>query len=124
MPNSKLGSNETPSTNDIDRLMNSARQAEDLAQNRRHIDEAKIKLIVKITLNEIFDGVGVDLVSKEGRERFRAQNSWVGDAMDGTTVLRKTAFGAVIATFVTGAAFGLWTMLVWVASLTDKFKGH
>lgn len=102
--------------------MQAARASEAGFHEQRRADDARTKAIVKMTVAEIFEGVGVDLTTPDGRKRFGSVLTWAGDAMDGTAVVRKTAFGAMIATFVSGAAFGLWTMLMWLAGIT-KIKG-
>lgn len=89
---------------------------------QRRTDDELEKLIgeaVSKAFANIIDGFGADITTPEGRQELRQDFSWLRDARQGTALVRKTAGIAMITTFVSGAAFGLWTMLIWVASLAN-----
>lgn len=95
-------------------------------QSERRTDSELEKLIgdaVNKAFANILDGFGADITTSQGRQELREDFSWLRDARRGTALVRKTAGLAMITTFISGAAFGLWTMLVWVASLAHV-KGN
>lgn len=90
----------------------------------RRTDSELEKIIedsVRKAFANILDGFGADITTPQGRQELRNDFAWLRDARRGTALVRKTAGLAIITTFISGAAFGLWSMLVWVASLG---KGH
>lgn len=79
--------------------------------------EATVERAVRRVVTDMIDGFGADITTPQGRQDLREDFSWLRDARKGTALVRKTAGIAMITTFISGAAFGLWTMLVWIASI-------
>lgn len=83
---------------------------EDPGPERRGSDE-HTRQIVKMTVHEIFDGVGVDFSTPEGRKQFRDNVAFLDDARSGTGAAKKGLFTVM----VTGAAYGVWKLVVVMA---------
>lgn len=64
--------------------------------------------IVRLTLHELLDSVGVDLATSHGRQRFRDNITFVDDARSGTAAVKKTILGLL----VTGFCYGVWKVIV------------
>lgn len=90
-------------------------------QERRAIDtnlEQLVEGAVQRAFENMFEMFGTDVSTLKGRSELRDDFNFVRDARKGVASVRKTSMVAVIGTFVTGAAFGLWTMITWIASHT------
>lgn len=81
---------------------------------RRGSDE-HMRKIVKMTVHEIFDGVGVDFSTPNGRKRFRDNIEFLDDARTGTRAIKRTLWGG--AATVTGLVlYKVWpAMLLWLS---------
>lgn len=88
---------------------------EDFAPERRYDDE-HTRNIVHLTVREIFDGIGVDLSTPEGRQRFRSNMAFLDDARAGTGTAKKTIVGVAF----TGLAYGAWKLLVFLAPVLAR----
>ncbi len=75
-----------------------------------------MKRIVHLTVREIFDGLGVDLSTSQGRQRFRDNIAFVDDARTGTAMAKKTIWGLIL----TGFAFGAWKVLIFLAPVLGR----
>lgn len=78
--------------------------------------EAIVEKAFKKALIEVLDDFGLNVTTSEGRQELRADISWLRDTRKGTALVRKTALVGMITTFISGAAFGLWTVISWIAN--------
>jgi len=86
-------------------------QHNNASPERRYGDE-HMRKVVHLTVQEIFDGVGVDLSTPKGRQQFRDNIGFLDDARSGTGLVRKTFLGL----FATGVLFGVWKFIVFLAT--------
>lgn len=89
--------------------------------DRRESDTHLERLVedaVRRAFENMFEMLGTDVSTSEGRKEFRADLEFARDARTGTATVRKTAVVAAIGTFVTGAAFGLWSWITWLLAHT------
>lgn len=81
---------------------------------RRDGDE-HTKEIVRLTIQEIFDGVGVDFSTSLGRQRFRDKITFLDDAMTGTKALKRVFWGGV-STLGALVFYKIWpALLLWLS---------
>ncbi len=85
---------------------------DDSEPERRSSDE-HTRQIVHFTINDIFDRVGVDMVTAEGRAKFRENMEFLSDARAGTALVKRTFWGGVVlgimgTLYKFGAAILLW----------------
>jgi hypothetical protein len=71
-------------------------------------EDERVRQIVRMTIHEVFDGVGVDMTTPEGRQKFRDNNQFVGEWREGSSALKKGGWIAVGGTFISGMAWLLW----------------
>lgn len=71
-------------------------------------EEEHIRKIARVVLHELFEGVGVDMATPEGRKEFRENLDWVNSFRTGTNGMRTTAVGVGIASFVSGVIWLMW----------------
>lgn len=78
-------------------------------------DDEHTRQVVRMTVHEIFDGVGVDLSTPEGRTKFRETVDFASEAAAGTKIAKKTVIGLLI----TGLGYGLWKgavpIVIWLS---------
>lgn len=84
----------------------------DSEPERRSSDE-HTRNIVHMTVAEIFDGVGIDFTTPEGRQRMRDNMTFLDDARQGTRLVKRTFWGSMVSgalflTYKFGAAVLLW----------------
>ncbi len=79
-----------------------------MSQERRIYDDERTREIVRLTVSEIFDGIGVDLSTPEGRQKFRENNQFITDWRDGAASVRKGGYIAAGSTFLGGL---IWLIL-------------
>ncbi len=71
-------------------------------------DEEQIRKVARIIIHEMFETVGVDMTTPDGRGRFRDDLGFLREAREGTATMRKTGVMAIIGTVVTATALALW----------------
>ncbi len=87
---------------------------DDMNPERRGSDE-HTRQIVHLTVAEIFDGVGVDFTTPEGRARFRNNLAFLDDAVGGTKAIKRTFWGG-LATVGGIGIYKLWPAIaLWLA---------
>lgn len=95
--------------------MTTASLTDDGNPERRYDDE-HTRHIVKMTIQEIFEGVGVDFETREGRQTFRDNITFLNDARLGTGAAKKGLLGIVL----TGAAYGVWKVFIAIVPVLAK----
>ena len=81
---------------------------DNVSPERRGGDDHTRK-IVHLTVQEIFDGVGVDFSTPHGRARFRDNIAFLDDAKSGTRALKRTFWGGI------ATVLGLFIYKIWPA---------
>jgi hypothetical protein len=71
----------------------------------------------KQALTDLFEVLGADISTADGRKAVRENWTWLNDTRAGTAFIRKTTIGAVFAALVGGLAWLLSKGLAVVASL-------
>lgn len=71
-------------------------------------DEEKIRHLVRVVITELFETVGVDMTTPEGRKEFRDNMDWVQSFRTGASGARTTVIGVGVASLIGG--------MVWLIS--------
>lgn len=85
----------------------------------RRDDDEHTRQVVRLTVQELFDGVGVDFTTPEGRQKFRENNQFVTDWRDGASSVKKGGLIAMGSTFLGGL---LWLILHGMDALPTALK--
>lgn len=96
--------------------MHSGAYADDEDAHPERRGDAYTRHIVRLTVQEMLDSVGIDLVTSEGRHRFRNNMTFLDDARTGTGTAKKTIFGLLL----TGFAYGIWKAFLVLAPVLVK----
>lgn len=71
-------------------------------------DEERIRKLVRAVIQELFETVGVDVSTPEGRKEFRENIDWIQAFRVGASNARSTALGVGVTTLFGGALWLLW----------------
>ncbi len=90
-----------------------------MSQIDRRAEDEHTRKIVKLTVQELFDGVGIDFTTPEGRQKFRENNQFISDWREGASAVRKGGYIAVGSTFLGGL---IWLLLHGMDALPTALK--
>lgn len=81
-------------------------------------DEERIRRLVRTVIHELFETVGVDVSTPDGRKQFRDNIDWVQSFRSGANKAGAAAAGVGVTTIFGGALWLFWQDLKTVFAVT------